>query len=365
MKKMLKPNCYIVYILICILLSYNCYSKKQSPLIPTQYPKLPSTPTYPDSFHEVISKIDSDSVYSLIIDDLIISGTPNASGLVAQNKSGWQHCRFQMAVGLFLAVNIVRGKENEVDQGLYAIEKAYEYQQGDGSLLDNVGAGIDDNLSGATFFLCEASFALLVLKNSQYATTFNDRLSDLLPKIESHMQWLINEPNWPLLIDDANDGKYVNRLLFEGCACFFSGELLKNNSFIQEGNQLIERSLQKQDTAGWFLETGKYDVEHNPLPEPVPGGDSSYQAVSLTRLFQYFCINHDQSIINAFNSGSLWELSKISIDGIVDTSENTRVPNEGKDVDYPDVILALLYYGIRNNNSETLNKAIAVYNNVK
>lgn len=112
--------------------------------------------------------------------------------------------------------------------------------------------------------------------------------------------------------------------------------------------------LVRQHPDGYFLEKG--------------GWDSSYQAVTLLRLMLYYMYNPYPNLTleihEALERGWTWEQSRIKNTGEVDTTGNTRVYPGGeqyggqeKVVDYPMVILGLIYWSKITNNVFHLQEA--------
>ncbi|MFH1314541.1 MAG: FlgD immunoglobulin-like domain containing protein [Candidatus Eisenbacteria bacterium] len=287
-----------------------------------------------------------------IMDHMAGGNRPDANGMIGYNsRNGWTHVVFQRGAMFYLAVAAARDNHSQVADAWRAIDVAFDRQTPAGNFETGQAVPRIDDLSGVSFWLAKLCHALLVLQGSSVGPAYQDEINQLLPKIRSAATWLAQGQNdLALAAADA-----PNRFFFHACAFGLAGILLDDDNFRQIGRNFVDMGLDTQREDGVFVEHG--------------GHDSSYQATSLLQLQQYAIHNPvDPAIEDAIRRGMEWELPRIEWNGRVDVTDNTRTGagqeefmGQIKDVNYPEVILALFYYGARNDCYLATNAGIRVY----
>lgn len=289
-----------------------------------------------------------------IISRIAGTGRPDANGMVGKNRNGWLHVSFQRGAMLYLSVASSYADEKRTKDAWRAIDAAFRKQTPEGNFLSGEFKGkkpsLGDDLSGTSFWLGELCHTILIVRESKLEPLFEDRINELLPKIQKTADWLARNKDTLL----AYDCHAPNRLFFDAQAFGFSGILLNNDDLKQLGKEFADAGLRLQRNDGVFLEKG--------------GHDSSYQAVALLKL-QYYAIRFPcGSFEDAINRGTEWEMGRIKPNGEVDVSGNTRTGlgqekfmGRAKDVNYSEVILSLLYYSARTGNKKASETAENIY----
>jgi hypothetical protein len=287
-----------------------------------------------------------------IIDHMASGSHPDANGMIGYNsRNGWTHVVFQRGGMFYLIVAAARGNHSEVADAWRAIDVAFDRQTPAGNFEIAMPVPRIDDLSGVSFWLAKLCHALLVVQGSSVGPAYQDEINQLLPKIRSAATWLSQGQGE--LAAAAVDAP--NRFFFHADAFRLAGVLLNDNTFRQIGQNFVEMGLDAQRQDGVFVEHG--------------GHDSSYQATSCLQLQQYAIHNPgDPETEDAIMRGMLWELTRIEWNGQVDVTDNTRTGagqeefmGQIKDVNYPEVILALYYYGARNDCHLATNAGTRVY----
>ncbi len=289
-----------------------------------------------------------------IIERVALAGRPDEMGMVGRNRENWIHVVFQRHAMLYLEVAAIRGDKRRVDDAWRAIDVAFDRQTRIGNFEIGHYKGLKptrlDDLSGVSFWIAHLCHAIIVLNQSDLSKTYTERVEILLPKIKKSISWLY-EGRRELY---EYDSEAPNRLFFDALAFGLSGILLDDEELKKIGKQFAQEGLKLQREDGVFLEK--------------KGHDSSYQAVALLRLFYYGSSFPDAEISRAIKRGIEWEINRVKSNGEVDVSGNTRTGlgqeqflGRPKDVDYKEVILSLLYYGVSMNDENAVDAAIRVF----
>ena len=275
---------------------------------------------------------------------------PASDGLAGRNKSGWVHVRFQMGSTFFAAIACLLNDQAHAEIGWRAIEVSFMHQKADGSFEvgDTLTASLkeSDNLSGTAFFTARLCQSLLLIENSPLAGVYKTRVQSLLPRLIPLAAYLKRGAS---VLAQA-DRLAPNRKFFDAQAFAYLGLLLQDRELVNIGNRFLESGLAMQLPDGAFDEKG--------------GGDSSYQAVSLTNLQSYVLYFPERKLESAIEKGIAWEMPHVLSSGEVSTAGNSRVKPGGesffgkeKEVDYQDVLMALLYFGTTKHDEKVLNVA--------
>jgi hypothetical protein len=277
---------------------------------------------------------------------------PDDNGMIGYNHShGWTHVVFQRGAMVYLIVSAAQGNQPKVTDAWRAVDVSFDRQLPAGNFQTVQGVQRIDDLSGVSFWLAKFCHAILVLQGSSAGPSHQDEIAQLLPQIRSAATWLAQGTNELA----AAGADAPNRLFFHACAFGLAGILLNDNNFKQIGRDFVELGLAAQRADGVFVEHGGYD--------------SSYQATSLLQLQQYAIHNPgDPQIEDAIRRGAEWELTRIEWNGEVNVEGNTRTGSgqedfmgQTKGVNYPEVILALFYYGTRNHCPRAVRAGTHVY----
>jgi hypothetical protein len=289
-----------------------------------------------------------------ILKTLILSGKPNASGMIGRNKEGWLHVRLQCSVTFYLMIGSALNIQEYTDDAWRGIDAAFDQQTINGNFLSGTFESqtipMKEDLSGTAFWLADLSHALLVVKESALEPLYRDRIANLLPKVKIALDWLALEKDTL----KAYDADAPNRLFYDAEAFGLGGLLVQEDSFKVLGTDFLQQALALQRADGVFIENGGYD--------------SSYQAVSLLHAMSYQIRFPQSALKQAIEKGTSWELSRVTLDGEVLTEGNTRTGsrqedflNDTKEVSYPTIVKALLYYSALKSDADVRKTAQNVF----
>lgn len=290
---------------------------------------------------DVINKIDS-----TIFTRLANNNQPDASGAMGSNKQGYMSVVFQRNAIYPTTEGLLNSNSQHTANSIHGLEYAFDHQSSDGSFQTNsTNAKPGDVASAASFFYSELGHSLLLAQNSNWfqtstqAADLRTRLDAVKNKAGSSLNWLISQTSTL----SSYDGADTNRLFFDANAYYLTARALGRSDASQGGRDFVQKALNNQLSAGYFLEKGGYD--------------SSYQGVSLLRAIIFYMNLEDsdtslrQNLWSAIVAGVNWELTRVLPTGEVSTDGNTRVFPGGeqflgqeKQVAYADLALALNYY---------------------
>jgi hypothetical protein len=238
-----------------------------------------------------------------------------------------------------------------IERGLKAIEYAFAYQEAAG----NFGESRWFETMG---FLESAVRSYALIEASKYR-------DDFLPELEKHLDgmkaatgWLVATKDEEFRADWELAPDYLNAVAGTAVTFELMGRIAENEDWTQRGKEFIELILSNQWENGVFPEAGGYD--------------SSYQAVTLWHLMIYLLHSRDEELNlrlrPALELGWEWELSRITSDGEVITDGNARTGPEGeiwrgkrKVVNYPEVLMSLVYWSYVNDDEQIRDLADKVY----
>ncbi|MEL6870408.1 MAG: hypothetical protein AAFO81_11460 [Pseudomonadota bacterium] len=197
-------------------------------------------------------------------------------------------------------------------------------------LFPDVRPGPSDLASAAAFFLSDACPALLLSGGAPAHEKAIARAST----------WLVNRK--ASLI--ARDRQAPNRLLIDALAFIGCARLLDDETLLAHSNEFIAAALTFARDDGVFVEAG--------------GSDTSYQAVNLVVAHEILGLGyrgaHADTLRSAWSNGVDWLIARISANGRLDSSRNTRTCAEEaflgrpKSVDVREVFRALAYAEVSN-----------------
>ena len=229
------------------------------------------------------------------------------------------------------------------DAMLYAFDwqdKTYGY------FLNGLGAPLSKSLEADVFFLAAHGHIALLLDEVQSPYG----LADLNPDYSLGMDWL--KLNIKAI---SNEGrKRTNVLWFAAQAFLLASVELERSDLWSLGVALGAQAIRQQSLAGWFAEYG--------------GWDSSYNAVSMLHMAIIWAHIPDGSeraaLYNSLARSAAWQKSRILPTGKVKAAGNTRTgPQHCKQINYPEVAMALFYWAIAAGDSDAFDKAelVAAY----
>lgn len=276
---------------------------------------------------------------------LAFIGRPDEKGLVGRNRDGWLHARMQASGAFYLAAAAAIANPKAADDAWRTVDAAFEHQTPEGNF--QVGAFLgklptaSDDLVGVSFYLADLCHALLVVQDSLLADSFRPRIEKLKPKVERAVRWLSQGKD---KLEEFN-ADAPDRLFVDAQAFALAGVFLKDDELRRLGKHFLDLGLKHVRADGVIVEKD--------------GHDSSYQATSLLRMQVYSIYVPDEQLSAAIDRAAAWERGRIKANGEVDVTGNTRTGlgqekflGRDKNVNYPDVVLALFYYGVRTDKKD-------------
>jgi arylsulfatase A-like enzyme len=276
-------------------------------------------------------------------------GEPDEHGRVGYHRQHgrWYQVGLQRAGCWYMIAGIMAGDRERVDLAWRAVDLAFAHQVEDGGFLsvkrpDRREHDFDQRIETTYFFMQELGHALLLLQQSPLEPEYRERIAALRPGLQHAMEFLLSG----LAGIEAKVGHTANRLLIAAKAFALNGVLLEDERFQEAARYLIGVALERRDEDGVFFEGG--------------GRDSSYNAVCLLMAQVIDLFMPDPRIAAAMRPAMAWQLTRIHPDGEVSIEGNTRTGTGAernrqggvKTVNYREVGLALLYYGLREDEPE-------------
>jgi hypothetical protein len=262
-------------------------------------------------------------------------GTPNPAGLVGTNKDGFEDAGSQRSTMETLILGAAFKEQSWIDQGLKVIEATYAQQRTGG----NFGPGNGDGVSSVAYWTAEVSRALLVLDESKQYKAERSKAKGYYSEIKRSLRYLVR--NFAKITANPRS---TSRLLYCANAFALGAKLVEDDSFFQYADKLLDLALSQYDPkTGIFPENGGYD--------------SSYQALSLVKLSQFYLhypSYQTERIQAILHKGIAWQVSRIKEDGTIDATGNTRTglgqekdsKGKPKEVSYKEVLKATLYHNL-------------------
>jgi hypothetical protein len=238
-----------------------------------------------------------------------------------------------------------------IERGLKAIDYAFAHQDAAG----NFGQSRWFETMG---FLESAARSYALIEDSKYRDDYLPELGKHLDGMKAAAEWLVTTKDEEFRTDWEHAPDYLNAVAGAAVAFELVGRIAENEAWARQGREFIELILSNQWESGVFPEAGGYD--------------SSYQAVTLWHLMIYLLYSRDEEINKrlrpAVKLGWEWELSRITPEGEVITDGNARTGPEGeiwrgkrKDVNYPEVLMSLVYWSYVSDDEEVRDLAEKVY----
>jgi len=282
---------------------------------------------------------------------LAATGEPDEQGFVGYHRQHgrWYQVGLQRAGCWYLIGGIMAGDRERVERAWRAVDLVFAHQVEDGGFLsvkrpDRREHDFDQRVETTYFYMQELGHALLLLQQSPLEPEYRERITALRPALHRAMEFLLSG----LEGIEAKVGHTANRLLIAAKAFALNGVLLGEESYQDAARYLIGLALERRDQDGVFYEAG--------------GRDSSYNAVCLLMAQVIDLFMPDPRIGPAMRPAMAWQLTRIRPDGEVSIEDNTRTGTGAernrqggvKTVNYREVALALLYYGLREERPEVV-----------
>jgi hypothetical protein len=274
-------------------------------------------------------------------------GWPDENGLVGHNRDGFHSPELQRGAMQLMLRSIAAGERKGIEAGWKAIDATFERQTELGHFARD--GGPVGGPSAVAFWLCDLDQAVLVLRESEYAAEYKDRIDRLLPKIHKAAAWLAQEKYRARL--KREDAETPNRLLFDALAYGLSGLLDDDKELQSLGREFVDEAMkQYRESDGVFLEKG--------------GHDSSYQAVVALKLLVWTTYFPEEKLEAAARKAVCWEIGRVKPDGEVEVAGNTRTGlkqekwmGNFKEVNLSEVTFCLLYEHARYGDEEAFSAA--------
>jgi hypothetical protein len=259
------------------------------------------------------------------------------SGAVGRNRKRFSDAAAQRDVIWLLLRGLAERDFAALEVSVKAMEYAFRYQTSSGNFENGLGYDATTAMTSDAFFLQAFGHVYLLLTQDSLGKSLLRRLQVLEPKLREAMRWL-RDNRAELLRQDRGA---PNRLAFDALAFLLNGKILADAELQEVGLEFIRANLEKQRSDGVFLEHG--------------GHDSSYQAVNALVLQSAWFYIQDpvlkHRVYQAVQLGLGWQRTRIEASGRVLVDGNTRTGlgqeklfGKVKDVNYPEVALALFYW---------------------
>jgi len=258
---------------------------------------------------------------------LIAAKTPQGlvatSGAVGANRTSYRDVGEQRHALWAFRRDLIQGAQGSADAA-----KAWAYAWGhltyDGYFENGLALPDTATLEANTFYLsayCEATNPVPYVQGPVHVNLayLSQNLADIY----------------------AQGARATNRLAFAATAFILAGERTGNVQAVRSGKLLLEQAFLLQSADGYFSEKG--------------GWDTSYQAVTMLQLEALYFGSADPAVRNAvairLQRAALWLEARVHATGVVCDRGNTRTANnaddspEHKQINYPEVALALGYAG--------------------
>ena len=293
------------------------------------------------------------------LDVLCGNDLPDDQGLTGTNRAvgRWLEAGPQRGSCRGVIAAVVAGDLGRADRAWRGIDLAFSKQREDGGFEASVRPNGSSAQSGAAavetayFFLQEVGRMILVIRQSPHAAHLEPRITALLPRLRRACAFVAAGEAGIL----EKSSKAVNRIIIAAKALGTCGRVLGDESLVEAARRLARHALTLRDADGVFIEHG--------------GRDSSYNVVSIY-FGQVLALHVDLPEFEAALSKAMaWQLGRIRPDGEVDVSGNTRTgvgkepghDGKPKNVNYNEVLFALVYHGIVHDDARCLDAARRVF----
>jgi len=293
------------------------------------------------------------------LEALFANDNPDAQGLTGTNRlnGSWLEAGPQRGGCRGVAIAVVLGDLVRADNAWRAIDVAFAHQKEDGSFEANIrpnGASaksLSASVETSYFFLQELGRTILLIRQSPHEAHFHERIVKMEPKMRKAIAYVA--AGYDTII--ASSSHAVNRIILAAKAFGLCGLALNDKALIESSRRLIKHALTLRDSEGVFIEKG--------------GRDSSYNVVSILYgqiLALYLPLPEFKAALPA---AVKWQLTRVLDTGEIDVTGNTRTGTgveksyfgTPKNVNYTEVILALIYFGLVYKDAAALAAADKVF----
>ena len=302
---------------------------------------VPPGPEGADLERQFISAVRGDPAYLRLA--TARAPTVSAEGAVGRNIRGFADVAAQRDTIWLILRGLATDNANDVEATVRSLAYAFRYQAPAGNFLNHHGVDAVRAVGIDAFFLQSFGRIYLLIVGSPFRECALPQLDALKPKLANAMHWLAANASELR----RQDRLATNRLFFDAVAFDLNGRILDDPSLQTLGRSFAQAGLDNQRADGTFN-------EHN-------GADSSYQAVSILNIAGLLAYEQDQAWRARFRESitraAAWERTKIGPDGEVAVQGNSRTGlgqeefmGRKKEVNYPEVALALLYASLIDND---------------
>jgi hypothetical protein len=289
-----------------------------------------------------------------VLERIAQGGKPDERGAVGHNRGGWMGAQYQRSAALYFVVAVAKNDRAAAEDAWRAFDFAFAHQEDDGGFGSRNESGSPaadkDLYSDAAFWLAQVCQALLVVDASQMADGFAARVESIKPKVRRAASFLSRGKE----VLAAREASATNRYFIDALAYGLSGVLLQDRNLVETGAFFVNLGLKKQHIDGFF--------------EEAQGADSSYNCVSILMLEVHELYVEHAPAEAALAKALRWELAHVAADGAIDVAGNSRTGlgqeryfGKAKAINYPEAILALLYYGAKHHDDAVLDAARRVH----
>lgn len=236
-----------------------------------------------------------------------VDAAPNgAYGPNATAPASHWYVEYQRAGATDVISGVLRGDRGLVGEGLRIFHFGLAREAPDGSFPGSVWPFHDPAM-----FLAEAAPALLVLKYSSMAESFQAELGWQTSRMWRAARHLARLAGAPGRVDDPTK----NHRFFEAAMALGATGVLAGDKGLQRKSAVYAREgIRMQQPDGIMPEDGGYD--------------SGYQALGMVHAARYLELLAPgalrQSLFTALRRGEAWEISRVRSDGTVDQRGDTR-----------------------------------------
>ena len=270
---------------------------------------------------------------------------PDASGAFGPNtnapRSAWL-LEYQRAGGTDVIAGVLRHDPHLIRMGLLMFSFGFKREAPNGSF-----PGSATPFHGTAMFLSEAAPALVFLQSSAYGPQFSATVARDARAMRRAAYFMVQSAGGPGKIDDH----VKNHRWFEAAmALGATGVLAGDRTLVQWSTVYARSGIRMERPDGVMPEDG--------------GHDSGYQALGLVSATRYLELvargSLHRSLYGALQRAETWELSRVSSDGSIDQSGDTRTAGcrehdpagRCKTVFYAPIFSALAHWAAVSGSSE-------------
>lgn len=290
----------------------------------------------------------------------LLVAEPDDNGFIGYHKreGRWHQAGYQRGGARHFLGGVLAGDIERMERGWLSIEATFARQKENGDFIavprhfDRTPRDFDTRVETNYFYMQACLQALLVLRESPYAPRFHHRVEVLKPKLGRAIDFIMSGREGIV----AKVGHTANRVFIAAKAIGLAGVYFGNEAFIAEAKRLVSIALTLRDEGGVFLESG--------------GRDSSYNAVSVLFGQSVELYLPDPDFAAAMRRAVDWQLTRITPEGDVITTDNTRTGPDGeltdggtggpKSINRGEIARSLIYHGLMYDRPEALDAGLRV-----